>query len=72
MWRMTRRRPYEQARGAHKGFGLVTGMNDISGFPFANDAIVLSGVNLSLGRGTARVHILRDINLQIRRGEAVG
>jgi putative ABC transport system ATP-binding protein len=47
-------------------------MNDISGFPFANDAIALSGVNLSLGRGAARVHILRDINLQIRRGEAVG
>jgi putative ABC transport system ATP-binding protein len=47
-------------------------MNDISGFPFAGDAIVLSGVNLSLGRGTARVHILRDINLHIGRGEAVG
>jgi putative ABC transport system ATP-binding protein len=47
-------------------------MNDISAFPFAGDAIVLSRVNLSLGRGAARVHILRDINLQIRRGEAVG
>ncbi len=47
-------------------------MNDISGFPFAGDAIVLSGVNLSLGRGAARVHILRDINLHIGRGEAVG
>jgi putative ABC transport system ATP-binding protein len=47
-------------------------MNDISAFPFAGDAIVLSRVNLSLGRGPARVHILRDINLQIRRGEAVG
>jgi putative ABC transport system ATP-binding protein len=47
-------------------------MNDISGFPFSGDAIVLSGVNLSLGRGAARVNILRDIGLQIRRGEAVG
>jgi putative ABC transport system ATP-binding protein len=47
-------------------------MNDISGFPFASDAIVLSGVNLSLGRGAARVHILRDIDLHIGRGEAVG
>ena len=47
-------------------------MNDISGFPFAGDAIVLSGVNLSLGRGAARVNILRDIDLHIRRGEAVG
>jgi putative ABC transport system ATP-binding protein len=47
-------------------------MNDISRFPFAGDAIVLSGVNLSLGRGAARVHILRDIGLHIGRGEAVG
>jgi len=47
-------------------------MNDISGHPSATDAIALSGVNLSLGRGAVRVHILRDINLHIGRGEAVG
>ncbi len=47
-------------------------MNDISGHPTADDAIALSGVNLSLGRGAARVHILRDINLNIGRGEAIG
>ncbi len=47
-------------------------MNDIAGHPFAGDAIVLGGVNLSLGRGGARVHILRDIGLNIGRGEAVG
>ena len=47
-------------------------MNDIAGHPFAGDAIVLGGVNLSLGRGAARVHILRDIDLNIGRGEAVG
>jgi putative ABC transport system ATP-binding protein len=35
-------------------------------------AIALSGVNLSLGRGAARVHILRDIDLNIGRGEAIG
>ena len=35
-------------------------------------AIALSGVNLSLGRGAARVHILKDIDLHIGRGEAVG
>jgi putative ABC transport system ATP-binding protein len=35
-------------------------------------AIVLSGVNLSLGRGAARVHILKDIALNIGRGEAIG
>jgi putative ABC transport system ATP-binding protein len=47
-------------------------MNDISGLSSAGDAVVaLSGVNLSLGRGAARVHILRDIALYIGRGEAV-
>jgi len=47
-------------------------MNDISADPFSSDAVSLSGVNLSLGRGASRVHILRDIALNIRRGEAVG
>ena len=35
-------------------------------------AIALAGVNLSLGRGAARVHILKDIGLHIGRGEAIG
>jgi putative ABC transport system ATP-binding protein len=35
-------------------------------------AISLSGVNLSLGSGAGRVHILKDITLDIGRGEAVG
>jgi putative ABC transport system ATP-binding protein len=35
-------------------------------------AIALGGVNLSLGRGAARVHILKDIDLHIGRGEAIG
>lgn len=35
-------------------------------------AIELSHVDLSLGRGAARVHILKDISLQIGRGETVG
>ncbi len=47
-------------------------MNDISGLSSGGDAVVaLSGVNLSLGRGAARVRILRDIGLYIGRGEAV-
>ncbi|MEX1082947.1 MAG: ATP-binding cassette domain-containing protein, partial [Xanthobacteraceae bacterium] len=48
-------------------------MDDISRQkpPSAPD-IALTGVNLSLGRGAARVHILKDISLQIGRGEAVG
>ena len=47
-------------------------MNDTSGHPFAGSAIALTGVNLSLGSGAARVHILRDIDLNIGRGEAIG
>ena len=38
----------------------------------AQPAIALAGVNLSLGEGASRVHILKDINLNIGRGEAVG
>ena len=32
----------------------------------------MRGVDLSLGRGAARVHILRDVDLTIGKGEAVG
>jgi putative ABC transport system ATP-binding protein len=35
-------------------------------------AIALAGVNLSLGQGAARVHILKDIDLNIGSGEAIG
>ena len=45
-------------------------MNDTS--LVAGPAIALSGVNLSLGRGAARVHILKDIDLHIGSGEAIG
>jgi putative ABC transport system ATP-binding protein len=44
-------------------------MHDTSGF---RPAIALTGVNLSLGRGAARVHILKDIDLHIGGGEAIG
>jgi putative ABC transport system ATP-binding protein len=47
-------------------------MNDISGNSLVGDAIAMRGVNLSLGRGAAHVHILKDIDLNIGRGEAVG
>jgi putative ABC transport system ATP-binding protein len=53
-------------------------MNDISIKPavainpVAAPAVALTGVNLSLGSGAARVHILKDITLDIGRGEAVG
>jgi len=35
-------------------------------------AVALSDVDLSLGRGAARVHILKGITLSVGRGEAVG
>ena len=38
----------------------------------AEPAIALTGVNLSLGQGAARVHILKDIDLHIGTGEAIG
>ena len=47
-------------------------MDDRTALRALPPAIVLSGVNLSLGRGAARVHILKDISLKIGNGEAVG
>jgi putative ABC transport system ATP-binding protein len=38
----------------------------------SSDTISISNVNLSLGTGAARVHILKDISLNVRRGEAIG
>ena len=38
----------------------------------ASPAIELANVDLSLGRGAARVHILKDITLNIGQGETVG
>jgi putative ABC transport system ATP-binding protein len=35
-------------------------------------AVRIEGVDLSLGSGAARVHILKQVSLQIGRGEAVG
>src|SRR5689334_12026904 len=40
--------------------------------PAERPAIELANINLSLGEGAARVHILKDIDLNIGRGEAVG
>jgi putative ABC transport system ATP-binding protein len=66
-----RRVPYDRTRFEDEGRGPFKRMNDISGLPCAGDAVALRDVNLSLGRGAARVHILRDISLHIVQGEAV-
>jgi putative ABC transport system ATP-binding protein len=47
-------------------------MNETSTAPAFPPAIALTGVNLSLGRGAGRVHILKDITLHVGQGEAVG
>jgi putative ABC transport system ATP-binding protein len=47
-------------------------MQDTLGSGRASPAIALTGLNLSLGRGAARVHILKDIDLHIGSGEAIG
>jgi putative ABC transport system ATP-binding protein len=38
----------------------------------APDTIAISNVNLSLGTGAARVHILKDISLCVGQGETIG
>jgi putative ABC transport system ATP-binding protein len=38
----------------------------------SDKAVSLSGIDLSLGRGPSRVHVLRGISLDVARGEAVG
>ena len=38
----------------------------------APDTIAIANVNLSLGTGAARVHILKDISLRVASGEAIG
>jgi putative ABC transport system ATP-binding protein len=59
------------ARGGDAKKGLQDVMNS-SPAVAASPAVALDGVNLSLGRGAARVHILKDIGLHIGAGEAVG
>src|SRR5205085_11284951 len=71
VWTIAAGTPYERDRiPARKR--RKQPMNDTSARQRATPAIALAGVNLSLGRGAARVHILKDIDLNIGRGEAVG
>src|ERR1700741_2270333 len=70
----TQRAPFPYERGAGRSGsrrGRKGHMNDTSaGGPVSASA--LTGINLALGRGAARVHILKDIDLHIGHGEAVG
>src|SRR3989449_6668541 len=70
VWTRAPHLPYE--RSAPPEPMTDVGMNNISQAPDGAPAIALAGVNLSLGRGAARVHILKDVDLHIGRGEAIG
>jgi putative ABC transport system ATP-binding protein len=49
------------------------GMNEtLASARLTGSAVSLRGVNLSLGRGAARVHILKDVDLSVGAGEIVG
>jgi putative ABC transport system ATP-binding protein len=47
----------------------LTAPPSLAGSP---DPIVISNINLSLGQGAARVHILKDVSLRVGAGEALG
>ena len=66
--------PYERGADSRTDAGIRSHERHLHcGKPCcAGPAIALSGVNLSLGRAAARVHILKDIDLHIGRGEAIG
>ena len=75
IWNAIRKVPYEwPASLAPPGAPTGTknnGMNETFRTARA-PAISLDAVNLSLGRGAARVHILKDVALHVAQGEAVG
>src|SRR5499427_1983051 len=75
VWTRALRLPYDRGSAvppAIEGTKEQRNMHDTSPSGRTDPAIALSGVNLSLGRGAARVHIIKDINLHIGRGEAIG
>ncbi len=56
--------PYDRAMDSLIEPSSLTGLEP--------DTIAISNVNLSLGSGAARVHILKDISLRVASGEAIG
>ncbi len=56
--------PYDRAMDSLIEPSSLTGLGP--------DTISISNVNLSLGSGAARVHILKDISLRVASGEAIG
>ena len=56
--------PYDRAMDSLIEPSSLTGLGP--------DTISIANVNLSLGTGAARVHILKDISLRVASGEAIG
>jgi putative ABC transport system ATP-binding protein len=56
--------PYDQAMDSLIKPSSLSGLSP--------DGISISNVNLSLGSGPARVHILKDVSLRVASGEAIG
>jgi putative ABC transport system ATP-binding protein len=56
--------PYDRAMDSRIEASQVSGLSP--------DTISISNVNLSLGTGAARVHILKDVSLRVASGEALG
>src|SRR5215208_1214068 len=56
--------PYDRAMDSLIEPSSLTGLDP--------DTISISNVNLSLGSGAARVHILKDVSLRVAPGEAIG
>src|SRR5207344_3580185 len=74
-WTKAGQLPYDRGSPSPASTAGITehrNMHDTSRSGRSGHAIALSGVNLSLGRGAARVHILKDIDLHIGQGEAIG
>src|SRR5262245_28425672 len=73
VWTRAPQLPYDRGTVGQPAIKLAKehqNMQDTSGR--VEPAIALSGVNLSLGRGAARVHILKEVDLHVGRGEAIG
>ena len=67
LWTAARAPLYERVGSAPRSIQSQL----MHGISASGPAIALAKVNLSLGRGAARVHILKDIELEITRGEAL-
>src|SRR5437764_2891819 len=72
LWTSVMAARYDRLPHPKRRDGASTVMHEPSVSASAKTAVALAGVNLTLGRGRARVHILRDVDFYIGQGEAIG